>query len=266
MVGNRHSEGNFNRSPAAPAGAGTRLVAVIPTLNESGNIGHLIDRLLAVFPEGATILVVDDQSADGTADIVRRHAAETGAVHLLDGPRRGLGAAYRHGFDHLFSHFSPSLVVMMDADFSHPPEQLPALIAALDDGADLVIGSRYLGGRRLPAGWSWRRRLLSWAGNRVARRWLGLSGIDDCTTAFRVWRASSLRSLAYGETGSQGYAFLVGLLLEARRAGLRVRECPVDFPERRAGASKLGPRQIFEFAAWAIRRKWAPPPVKAVPR
>ncbi|QTQ36978.1 Glycosyltransferase family protein [Aromatoleum petrolei] len=173
-------------------------------------------------------------------------------MSLLSGPRTGLGAAYVRGLNHALAHHAPDVVIQMDADFSHNPSDLPRLLAAIDDGAEVAIGSRYLGGNRTPHDWGWRRRLLSRAGNLVARHWLGLAPVHDCTAGFRAWRASALRAARFTDVSAQGYVFIVAMLQNAARAGADIREVPVHFPDRRLGTSKLGTREIVEFARWAL--------------
>ncbi|BAL22718.1 polyprenol monophosphomannose synthase [Azoarcus sp. KH32C] len=232
-----------------------KIAAVIPTYNERGNIGPLVGEVLAALSRPAWqvhVLVVDDESPDGTAEEVKRLATRQAGVSLLSGPRAGLGAAYVRGLDHVLATFAPNIVIQMDADFSHLPSDLPRLVEAIEQGADLAIGSRYLEGNRTPPDWGWRRRMLSWGGNLVARHWLGLAPVRDCTAGFRAWRASALVKADYAEVTAQGYVFLVALLQRAVQARLRVREVPVVFPDRKVGESKLGYKEIAGFAHWAI--------------
>lgn len=254
--------------PSAPASTdlqsirkeGLTIAVVVPTLNERENIGPLIDAVFAAFANSAhrlRMLVVDDASPDGTSTVVRERMRSRQDLALLDGPRCGLGAAYVHGLRHALAEYAPDAVIQMDADFSHIPGDLPRLIAALDAGADLAIGSRYVDGNRTPRDWGWRRRALSWGGNLVARHWLRLAPIRDCTAGFRAWRASALRKARFMEVDAQGYVFLVALLKNAVESGANVREVPVEFPDRIHGNSKLGSREIVEFARWALRNRLA---------
>lgn len=232
-----------------------KIVVVIPTYNERGNIGRLVPAVHAALAAPARqvhVLVVDDESPDGTAAEVHDCAARLAGVSLLSGPRTGLGAAYVRGLNHALAHHAPDVVIQMDADFSHSPSDLPRLLAAIDDGADVAIGSRYLDGNRTPHDWGWRRRLLSRTGNLVARHWLGLAPVHDCTAGLRAWRAPALRRSRFSEVSAQGYVFIVAMLQNAARAGVDIREVPVHFPDREHGASKLGTREIVEFARWAL--------------
>jgi dolichol-phosphate mannosyltransferase len=247
------------RPPSRGAGQiDVKIAVVVPTYNERGNIGRLIVQVLGALAHPnwqVKLLVVDDESPDGTATEVLDCAARLSGVSLLSGPRAGLGAAYVRGLDHVLKNDAPNIVIQMDADFSHAPADLPRLIAAIEDGADLAIGSRYLCGNRTPRDWGWRRRLLSWGGNLLARHWLGITGVRDCTAGFRAWRTATLKNTGYGDVNAQGYVFSVALLKSAYQSGADIREVPVHFPDRRIGVSKLGRREIFEFARWIARNR-----------
>lgn len=235
-------------------------VVVMPTYNEAGNIGPMIEALRERFrgiPNRCRLLVVDDGSPDGTGEIVRREAGRDPAVSLLSGTRRGLGAAYVRGMRHALDELDADIVVEMDADFSHRPADLPRLIGALGEGADFVIGSRYVRGGTLPDAWGLRRRLLSRWGNRAARLLVpGCRKVHDCTAGFRAIRASLLRAVPLERLGMRGYIFQVALLHEGLRAGAHVREIPVAFDERLRGDSKLGVPDIMEFAAWCLSARF----------
>jgi dolichol-phosphate mannosyltransferase len=233
-----------------------KIVLIIPTFNESGNIGRLVDELQVVFRSirhEMQILVVDDNSPDGTMDIVRARQSRATNVHALEGTKRGLGAAYIRGMRHALDVLHAEAVFEMDADFSHKPADVPRLIAALEQGADFAIGSRYVRGGSIPAEWGWRRRLTSRFGNLVARYVAGLHRIHDCTAGFRAIRSDVLRRMDFGSLRVEGYAFQVALLHGAVVAGAKVVELPVEFVDRTVGESKLGLRDILEFlrsAAW----------------
>jgi dolichol-phosphate mannosyltransferase len=236
------------------------IVAVIPTYNEAANIGPLLDALCALRAEAhlsLQVLVVDDLSPDGTAAEVRNRQTPNAGIHLLEAPRCGLGAAYVRGIGHALDTLAPDVLIQMDADFSHAPDDIPRLLQALNAGADLVVGSRYINGNRVPGEWGWYRRLLSRGGNGVARHWLGLAALNDCTAGFRVWRSTLMRHIQPHTITAQGYAFQVALLQRAARAGARIHELPVDFPERTRGRSKLGHRDLLEFAGWALMNRSA---------
>lgn len=235
-----------------------KIVVIIPTYNERDNIGLLIQALQTVFPSlphDMHILVVDDSSPDGTAEAVRQARVRWSNVYLLTGAKQGLGAAYIRGMDHALTVLHADAVMEMDADLSHKPEDVPRLIAALDEGADLVIGSRYVPGGSIPAAWGLLRRLNSKWGNIFARYIAGMRRVRDCTAGFRAIRASLLRQIDLGALRVQGYAFQIALLHEAVMLDARIREVPVEFIDRARGATKLGLSDIVEFMvnAWWIR-------------
>ena len=235
-----------------------RVVIILPTYNERENIGNMIDALQAQFdtlPHDMQILVVDDSSPDGTADVVRMKQASSSNVHLLMGQKSGLGAAYIRGMMHAMDQLGADAVFEMDADFSHKPEDVPRLMAALDAGADFVIGSRYVKGGSIPEKWGLLRRMNSWGGNIVARYVAGIYKVRDCTAGFRAIRTTLLKQISFDDLRVQGYAFQVALLHEAVSLGAVVKEVPVDFIDRTEGESKLGISDIIEFVlnAWWIR-------------
>jgi dolichol-phosphate mannosyltransferase len=235
-----------------------KVVIVIPTYNEADNIGELLDALqreIAAIAAEVVLLVVDDSSPDGTAEVVRHRAAAAGNIYLLSGAKQGLGAAYARGFAYALETLGAEVVMEMDADFSHKPEDVPRLIAGIEEGADFVIGSRYVHGGSIPAAWGLWRRLNSRVGNIVARYVAGLWKVKDCTAGFRAIRAGLLSKVDLGSINVQGYAFQIALLHRALVNGGKVVEIPVDFIDRERGESKLGLRDIIEFIvnAWWIR-------------
>lgn len=235
-----------------------KAVVIIPTYNESQNIGPLIEALSQQFCRLAHdmhILVVDDDSPDGTAETVRSKQRAYPFVHLIGGTRAGLGAAYIRGMRHALEHLQADAVFEMDADFSHKPEDLPRLMAALENGADLVIGSRYVEGGRIPDHWGIRRKLISRVGNLVARHVAGLRRIRDCTAGFRAMRRTWMDRVDWSALKVQGYAFQVALLSEAVQQKAVVKEIPVEFVDRTQGESKLRLADMVEFFvnAWLIR-------------
>lgn len=244
----------------AASSAPMKVAVVVPTYNERENIGALLDSLgEIVFPLAGEVhlLVVDDQSPDGTAAVVLDRQQSHPRIHLLSAPRTGLGAAYVRGLSHALAHFDPAVVIQMDADFSHSPHDIPRLLRAITTGADLAIGSRYAGGDRTPREWGWKRRWLSRVGNLAARHWLRLQPVADCTAGFRAWRADTLRAVGLGTLLTQGYVFQVAMLQRAVACGARVAEIPVEFRDRTRGVSKLGWRDLIEFARWTFAS--APP-------
>jgi dolichol-phosphate mannosyltransferase len=235
---------------------GERVVAplvVVPTYDERATIGSLLEQLLAR-SDGCHVLVVDDGSPDGTGRLVAELAASNPRVTLLE--RRvkgGLGSAYRAGYAHALS--TPSDVLcQMDADLSHDPSQMDELLAAVSDGADVAIGSRYVPGGDV-RGWSWPRVLLSRTANRFVRLVTGCP-VRDATAGFRAYRATALRSLEVGTTRSEGYAFQIEMTLRALALGLDVREVPITFVEREHGRSKLSRAVSREAFRSVLRWGW----------
>jgi dolichol-phosphate mannosyltransferase len=237
-------------------------LVVIPTYDEAGNIRTVLQRVRAALPD-ADILVVDDNSPDGTGTIAAAAGTELGRIAVLRRMgKEGLGAAYRAGFAFGLSR-GYTVLVEMDADLSHDPAALPRLVGALDGGADLAIGSRYVDGARIPA-WSARRRALSRYGNRYAGLVLG-APIRDLTSGYRAYRADTLRSVHAESTRSTGYAFQIELAHRIARAGHTVVEVPIEFNDRTEGISKMSSRITIEALArvtwWGLRdrfRKAAP--------
>lgn len=222
-----------------------RAIAVVPTYNEAQNILELIARVHAALPQ-AHVLVVDDDSPDGTAGLVRDHPAYGDRLHLLARTgERGLGNAYRDGFAWAGAH-GYDVVLQLDADLSHPPESLPALVAPLED-ADIAIGSRYAPGGRT-VGWPWRRRVVSRCAGAYARLVLGLE-VRDPTAGFKAYRTRALERIDVGTTTTSGYGFQVECVWRAARAGLRVVEVPIVFTDRVAGSSKMTLGVALEAAA-----------------
>ena len=235
-----------------------KVVVIVPTYNERGNIVGLIEALCLQFASlrhDMNILVVDDHSPDGTAEAVRALLPRHPELRLIEGRKAGLGAAYIRGMTYAIEAMAAEVVFEMDADFSHSPADVPRLLAEIDAGADFVIGSRYVAGGSIPKNWSFLRRLNSLGGNIVARYLAGIYRVRDCTAGFRAIRVSVLRDIDFSRLRIQGYAFQVALLHAAVTDGARVVEVPVDFIDRTQGESKLGLSDIIEFVenAWWIR-------------
>lgn len=225
------------------------VLVVTPTYNERENLEPLLSRLHDAVPD-AHALVVDDASPDGTGELADKLAAADDRVRVLHrAGKAGLGAAYLAGFAEALRD-GYQVVVEMDADGSHAPEDLPALLAALDD-ADLVIGSRYVPGGRV-VNWPAHREWLSRGGNLYSRLALGVP-IRDITGGFRVFRRQVLEELALADVASQGYCFQVDMAWRAVQAGFRVREVPITFTERERGSSKMS-HSIVAEALWRVTR------------
>lgn len=224
-----------------------RVLVVVPTYQERENIDRILDRLLDANPD-VDVLVADDRSPDGTGDLADARAAADPRIHVLHRPGKdGLGAAYLAGFAWGIAH-GADVLVEMDADGSHRPEDLPSMLAALVD-ADVVLGSRYVPGGAV-VNWPRSRELLSRGGNTYTRIMLGVA-LRDATGGFRAYRRSALEKMVMREVSSQGYCFQVDLVRRAVRAGLRVVEVPITFVEREFGASKMN-RSIVTEALWRV--------------
>lgn len=224
-----------------------RILVIIPTFNELSTLPVIVGRLRTAVPE-AYILVADDNSPDGTGELADQLAAADDHVYVLHRlGKEGLGAAYLAGFAWALEH-GYDVVVEMDADGSHQPEQLPRLLDGLRS-ADLVLGSRWVPGGRTE-NWPLSRQLISRGGTAYTRLVLGMP-IHDATGGYRAFRASTLRRLDLHEVASQGYCFQIDLAWRAVQRGLTVREVPITFVERTAGASKMS-RTIVAEALWRV--------------
>ena len=219
------------------------VLVVMPTYNERENVAAVLQAVRASVPS-ADILVVDDNSPDGTAKIVNKTSESLGRIDLLQRPgKQGLGSAYRQGFK-LALERGYDVIVSMDVDFSHDPAVLPEMLRLIDAGADAVIGSRYVPGGAT-VDWPLHRRLLSRWGNRYTSLVLGLQ-VRDCTPGYRAYRADALAEIDPGSTTAEGYAFLTELARRLVRSGRRVMETPIVFADRRYGTSKMSGRIVAE--------------------
>ncbi len=229
-----------------------RVVAVIPTYNEVENLEAVVKGIRAAVPD-ARIMVVDDGSTDGTAALARRLGDELGAIELLSRPAKlGLGSAYRDGFRRAIDS-GAEICVQIDADLSHDPQVLPALIANVEHGADLALGSRYVPGGATES-WPGSRRWLSRWGNRYAAGVLGLA-VNDATSGYRAYRASALEAIDMGTVRTDGYGFQIEMTHRLVRSGGRIVEFPIVFRDRQAGESKLS-RGIVHEAFGLVARLW----------
>jgi dolichol-phosphate mannosyltransferase len=212
------------------------VTVVIPTFNEGANIDKLLREVRSFLPEAA-ILIVDDSSPDGTADQAEELGRELGQIEVLRRPMKaGLGSAYRDGFTKAMGQ-GADILVQMDADLSHAPSALPALVSAVRHGVDLAMGSRYVPGARI-LGWSGRRHWLSRWGNRYAAGMLGLA-VNDATAGYRVYTADALRRIDLNRVHADGYGFQVEMTYYHVKGGGSVAEIPITFVDRAHGSSKL---------------------------
>lgn len=224
---------------------GQRALVVIPTYNERENLPVIVERLLTSL-SGINVLIVDDSSPDGTGDIADRLAAEDSEerIHVLHRTAKdGLGRAYLAGFAWGLAQ-DYAVIIEMDADGSHAPEQLYRLLDAINGGADLVIGSRYVPGGEL-VNWPRRREILSKGANTYARLALGTK-IRDITAGYRAFRREVLEKISLDDVDSAGYCFQIDLAWRALQAGFTVREVPITFTERAVGESKMDGGVIAE--------------------
>ncbi len=227
-----------------------RVLVIIPTYDELENLPLILGRVRAAVPD-ADVLVADDNSPDGTGDLADKFAADDDHIHVLHRPgKQGLGAAYLEGFAWGLAA-GYDVLVEMDADGSHKPEQLPDLLARIDAGADLVLGSRWVHGGSV-VNWPRSREILSRGGSLYSRLALGLD-LHDVTGGYRAFRATALQKLDLHHVASQGYCFQVDLAYTAVRKGLRVDEVPITFVEREHGVSKMD-RSIVVEALWRVTR------------
>lgn len=222
---------------------------IVPTYNELENLEPLVEQLLGL-QASLAIIVVDDNSPDGTGQLADRLAAQYAQVQAIHRPGKlGLGTAYKAGFARALAMGSP-LVITMDADFSHDPRFIPAMLARAAE-CDLVIGSRYVRGGGTE-GCTLPRIALSRGANLFAKTLLGLKA-SDCTAGFRCYRRAVLESIALDHIYSEGYSFLIEMLYWVQRAGFRVGEVPILFANRRRGASKISRREITRAMATVLR-------------
>jgi dolichol-phosphate mannosyltransferase len=232
-----------------------RPLVVIPTYNESENIERMLHRIHECLPE-AGLLVVDDGSPDGTAELVKKVAEDLPDVHILErAAKSGLGSAYRTGFAWGLERGYDAFVEI-DADFSHDPAALPSVVAPIAAGQDVSIGSRYIEGGSIP-NWAWHRHLLSRGGNIYASAMLGL-GVADSTAGYRCYGADILRRLDLERIRAEGYGFQIEMTYRAKQLGGRITEVPISFVDREAGESKMSSFIVIEALAlvtwWALGR------------
>ncbi len=235
---------------------GARIVIVIPTYNEADNLPGLIADLLTLGISGLSVLIVDDNSPDGTGAVAEMLARRfPGFVHVRHRPgKEGLGRAYIEGFG-IALEMGADYIIQMDADFSHPPSLIPRMLALIT-GCDVVVGSRYVEGGQLDERWSWWRRFLSWWANEVwSRALLGLSA-RDITAGFKCWRRATLLGIGLNRVVSNGYAFQVEMAYLSERLGYRVCEMPIYFEDRRIGKSKMSMRVKIQGALDVLRIRW----------
>lgn len=234
----------------------TAILVVIPTYNEADNIRRLIPIVLGIV-DGIEVLIVDDNSPDGTGHVVRDYSEKDTRVHLLERPgKMGLGSAYVMGFKYALDN-GYDVAVQMDADFSHDPHEIPTFLKAVKN-ADLVLGSRYANGVRV-LNWPIRRLLLSYSANVYSRIMTGLP-VSDATGGFKCFRRAVLEAINLDTIKSNGYAFQIEMTFKAWKKGFHIEEIPITFLDRRHGSSKMSKQIVWEalFMLFKLRvRAWA---------
>lgn len=225
-------------------------IVVIPTYDERENVEKMAQAVLCA-AEGAELLFVDDNSPDGTGDVIERLRKDNPRIHCLHREKKaGLGKAYVEGFSRAIE-LGADRIVQMDCDFSHNPSDIPRLLA---EDADLVIGSRYVPGGSTP-GWPFRRRLISRLGGMFIRFATGMP-LRDPTGGFRCWKVSALEKIAFRGVESAGYSFQLEMNHRAWKAGCTIREIPISFSDRVAGYSKITPAIAVESFKIALRLRF----------
>jgi len=235
-----------------------RTLVVLPTYQEAENIAEVLRRLRAA-AQAVDVLVVDDSSPDGTAAIAKAAGHEMGGVDVLvRATKSGLGSAYRAGFAEGLAR-GYDVLVEMDSDLSHDPARLPSLLAAVEAGADLALGSRYVPGGSIP-NWPFHRRWLSRSGNRYASLVLGLA-VRDATSGFRAYRSDVLRRIDLESVSADGYGFQIEMAYRVASGGGQIVELPIEFVDRERGTSKMSFRIIAEALLlvtwWGLRDRVA---------
>ena len=233
-----------------------KTIVVVPTYNEAANLPQLVERLFSLEVAGLEILVVDDDSPDGTAAVAEELAARyQGRIHVLHRPRKqGIGPAYVTGFRQALD-LGADLVVQMDADLSHPPEQVLTFLERLQD-YDVVVGSRNVPGGETDAEWGLRRRLLSRGGN-LYTRWVSGVKLSDPRSGFKGFRREVLESIGLEELRSKGFVFQTEVASRCQRLGYRVAEVPIFFRDRREGRSKMSLGIIVEALWRMFQIRWS---------
>jgi dolichol-phosphate mannosyltransferase len=231
-----------------------KTIIVLPTYNEAENLPLMVDALFSLPIENLNILVVDDNSPDGTGriadELAAKHPQRLSVLHRK--AKEGLGPAYIAGFKKALT-MEPDYIIQMDCDFSHQPKYIPEMLAAIET-CDLVVASRWTDGGSVDERWSFYRKLLSWFANRVYIRTILNIPVHDATGGFRCWRRQTLIGLDLDRIQSRGYVFMVEMVYVASRLGFRIKEFPIHFPDRKYGVSKMGAGIQIEAATrvWQV--------------
>lgn len=234
------------------------IVVILPTYNEKENIGKLIPILIGeIFPKiknhTMQLLVVDDDSPDGTSDVVREFMKKWKNIELLNGAKNGLGAAYVKGMHYAMDNMGGEAVMEFDADFQHDPKDIPRLITAMDNGADYVIGSRYVPGGEIPKEWGIHRKIISRFGGLFAQVVLWRFNVHDMTSGYKLTKSSFLKKVDLDHLYSKYYAYKLHILHDVLKQGAKVAEVPIIFYERKEGSSKITRKDLFD-SFWVVIR------------
>ncbi len=229
----------------------------MPTYNEAENLPLVTDMIFkkAKVPwADIHILVVDDNSPDGTSKVAEKLMEKNKNIHLLLRQKKeGLGMAYIAGINHALENIRPDIIVEMDADLSHHPSHLPSMLEKLKEGYDFVIGSRYINGGSVPKEWGFRRKLISRTANIYTKAFLNMSNVRDCTGGYRAIRAAVFDRVDLNRLNIKGYAFQISLLHQVLLSGFSVAEVPIHFAERNAGVSKIRLADMAELAFFVTK-------------
>src|SRR3989344_2084447 len=235
-----------------------KVCIILPTYNEKENISNLLENLLVVFEKNndydMNILVVDDNSPDGTQDVVKKFL-EDKRVNMITGEKQGLGAAYIRGFRYAINNLKADVVFEMDADFSHKPNDIPRFLNEINNDYDFIIGSRYIPGGGTPD-WDIIRKAISSSGNFFARSIAGLRKVHDCTYGYRAIRTDLIKKMDLNKIDAQGYSFQMNLLWFALKNNAKVKEIPIIFNDRNLGNSKMRLKDLMEFFMNSFKLRW----------
>lgn len=233
-------------------------VVILPTYNERNNIQTIIPKIFeasqGLHKWKLSVLVVDDNSPDGTAGEVVKLQATYPELHIIHGEKKGLGNAYIRGFSHALDNLNPTVIFEMDADMSHDPALITLFLTDIDDGADFVIGSRYIRGGSIPSDWGLHRKIFSYCGNIILRLGFMNLKIHEWTNGFRAIKAGFIKSILSELTPFNGYVFQIAILDRAIKKNLDIREIPMHFKERKSGESKISSlRYIFDIFVYILQ-------------
>ena len=235
------------------------VVIILPTYNEADNIDKMLPALERVFSQisgyHCSVLVVDDSSPDSTAEQVKKYQKTYDNISLLTGKKQGLGAAYVRGMDYAVKKMNADILFEMDADLSHDPAMIPSFLKALEEGKDMIVGSRYIPGGSIPENWPWYRKVFSVFGNVYVRYGLMLPGVHEWTSGYRALRSDVFLAIRDGLEAYRGYVFQIASLHRAIQRGYRVGEVPIQFVDRTWGTSKIVPYEYIPTLMQYVIRK-----------